>query len=580
LPIQHAAYLIRKKESLMATTPSPNSFRYPILNWLTLAGSMSLMLGLWHRNYNLLGSFYDYSILTSANGYLHDGLRPYRDFTTPLQSLPIYLSYFFELLFGPRYVSLGYGNLIVGMTAYGCLLPFLRRAVGFHLAVLSATAICVCTFFQHGILWYNSLAMFFTSLICLLACGWLRQPKIPRLQVSYVFVLALLSSMTKFNFHALAMGITIMVLVTALVTRRHSLKTVIGIASGLLIFGLCLGPLVEVVINRTSLSVYVENVFRTPTGRGTELFNFLNPNLYFGKISDFYPDNFSAGIYLMGWLVYAGCLYFAVLRAHPPGDAMAEGGSRSFKCKAAFFLSFFFVASLLLTVTNMDTQTLTSCFLIVGLISGLIILAPQLGSQQSLTFKFGIFILSAFLCLAGSASAFMHSRIRYGEPSWSGAMVWAMKTQKHLSALKTAVPFYEAATIDPQFEPYFRSVQFTEYARGGLEKISAFMATTHSGTNAQDIYWGPGLEIMNRVYNNHLKGRLPLWYHLKVTVRDQDAPRIIEEFKRAKYEWFVTTSYMGNLPDEIKRFLDSDYERTEKDEIIVYRAKHPELPPG
>jgi hypothetical protein len=54
-----------------------------------ILGSLYLLY-LWSRNYYLLGELYGYSIIASACGHLRDGLLPYRDFTTSLQSLTIY----------------------------------------------------------------------------------------------------------------------------------------------------------------------------------------------------------------------------------------------------------------------------------------------------------------------------------------------------------------------------------------------------------------------------------------------------------------------------------------------------------
>lgn len=69
---------------------SPMSNRTP-LRWvfvtvLTLVAMGCLYL-LWRVNANKLGSLYDYSVIANGNGYLEQGLRPYRDFFTPQQTL-------------------------------------------------------------------------------------------------------------------------------------------------------------------------------------------------------------------------------------------------------------------------------------------------------------------------------------------------------------------------------------------------------------------------------------------------------------------------------------------------------------
>src|ERR1041384_7276040 len=122
---------------------------------LSILAALLFLLLIWHRNYNLLGSFYDSSILTSACGHLEAGLKPYRDFTTPLQSLTIYTCYGGEWIFGRRYLSLAYANLVVGVVFFLLLLRLLKNRLPAYLRVTTATALCAATFFQHGIVWVN-----------------------------------------------------------------------------------------------------------------------------------------------------------------------------------------------------------------------------------------------------------------------------------------------------------------------------------------------------------------------------------------------------------------------------------------
>src|ERR1039458_1898922 len=99
-----------------------------------------LLFFFWAQNYDKLGNFYDYSIMTAAAGNLAAGLRPYRDFASVLQPLSLWPDRGSELLFGQRYLALAYGNLLLSIALFLLILWYTRAAVSFYLALLIALA--------------------------------------------------------------------------------------------------------------------------------------------------------------------------------------------------------------------------------------------------------------------------------------------------------------------------------------------------------------------------------------------------------------------------------------------------------
>ena len=572
----------------MLMTIVPNHRQLRILNLLARPVSVCFLIFIWHRNYNLLSRFYDYSILTSAVGYLHSGLTPYRDFTTPLQSLTIYLCDAAELVFGRRYLALAYANLTLGLLGYFILLRMLRQVFSFFPRVIIATAFCVATFFQHGILWYNSVAMFLLAITCLQAAKLVHQPEIRGPDILKLCVLLFLSSINKLNFHALGMGLVFLAFTAHCLVHHTRIKSIILCGIFFVVAGVILGPAFEVLLNRTTLDNFIENVVRTPTSRSAEFFTFFNPkltggggrsfslfnpNLYLKIIHDYYPDRWIRGVYLVGFLIYLCCLRIAVLpprksdRANPPASPFVK-----LCCLVA--LPLFFFASLLLSVTNVEIEVLTSFFLVIGLASMLVLLTKYFSPQQQHYFQTTVTVLGVYFLLVGSASAFMHSRIRYLERSWAKIALEAVEKQHSLSAMKDAVPFFDAETISPEFEPYFAGVRFTEIAQKQLTRVVSFMKQFPEGQNARDIYWGPGLEILGRVYGVQRRGHLPLWYHDGVTYRDRDVSTVIRELAKAHYEWIVAADLKSNMNPEIIEYIQKSYECVENDEILVYHRIH------
>src|SRR5579871_6989688 len=188
----------QSSEDIVASTGSSK------WNVLLAIGSVGILFYIWTLNFNKLGNFYDYSIITDAAGKFGAGLRPFRDFSSTLQSLPIWLARGCEILFGPRYLSLAYGNLMLTFVLFLVIVKYARRAFSFPVAIVVALAVCVASTLQHGILWYNSIALVLLTAIALKCADLLRQGRLGDGDAGLVVGLLLLVGMSKMNFNILA----------------------------------------------------------------------------------------------------------------------------------------------------------------------------------------------------------------------------------------------------------------------------------------------------------------------------------------------------------------------------------------
>lgn len=560
----------------MASSQSTSKSLPPVLTALIVA----LLVFIWHRNYNLLGNLYDYSIIASAAGYLENGLTPYRSFSTPLQSLTLYLGYFCELLFGRRYLSLAWGNLIIGLASFFVMLRLLKPALPYATRLIAASAFCACTFFQHGIIWYNPLAMTLLAFICFQSANLFHANSLGVPRVAVLCLLLVFSSMTKINYHLMAMALAALFLAARFWTRRTGWKTVLATALPLSICGFVLGPTLEILVNHATLRAFIHDVLVLPSGRSAIISEFLKPRLYYWRIHNYYPDNCCIGVYVIGFIAYA-CYGWLALKPAPKETASPQPAaplaSRRLhrKLLIPLFLAILFAGSLLLTVSNIETEMLTSVFLLVGLISTELLLADRSSQSARSPARAVLAILALYFLVAGGMSAFMHSRVRFLEESRTEAIAREIRREKKLSPLWEPLPTYDAETISPEFKTYLAGVRFTAPAEARLKRVAAFMAQTHSGRDAQDIYWGPGFEMLNRVYGNRLNAYLPLWYHGGVTIRDQDSQTLTQELDRAHYEWVVMPSKLYNMPNFFLEYLATKYRVVENDEIIVYQRIQP-----
>jgi len=539
-----------------------------------LAGGL-LLSYIWHRNFNLLGDFYDYSILTSACGQLHEGLKPYRDFSTPLQSLTIYLGYASELVFGRRYLALAYGNLLLGLTFYALSLRLLKGRLPLLLSILVAAALGLATFFQHGIIWYNSVAMMLLALIVWCCAILYRSPRLRWRDVAALCFLLFLSSMCKINFHLLGLGFACVIpLLRVFRIDGAERKKFFWVLPTIILSAVAPGPLLEILINGTTPRIFLDNVFSASAGRLETLSGFLNSDLYLGKFADYYPDNWSYDVYLVAILTYAGCACLAFRK--PAGSDRGRNETRTrtaLKWFAPFLLAGFLLGSMLLTLTNTEIQMLTASFGIAGLVAVFLMFTPDMSAAQSLGFKYGILLLSAYFFIFGGITAFLHSRVRFWEYTWTDNMTQPGERPIDPSAPRRALPISAAASISPQLAfGYFQGVRFTGLARSRMEKVAAFVGKNNPETRR--IYWGPGLQILNRVYGDRPVGRFPLWYHFNVTVSDKDSDRIIAELQRDDYEWIVAVGeWFQEMPAEVRAYIAHHYDQIGDDDLEIYHRK-------
>lgn len=84
---------------------------------------------------------------------------------------------------------------------------------------------------------------------------------------------------------------------------------------------------------------------------------------------------------------------------------------------------------------------------------------------------------------------------------------------------------------------------------------------------------GPGLEILNEVYDNPPRVRLPLWFHLGVTVREQDSPRIIAELQRGDYEWIVAAKWISEMPQGVRDYINANYDAQGDEDLHFFHKK-------
>ncbi len=523
------------------------SSNYSIKNILILGASIGVLFYLWTLNYNKLGSFSDYSIMADAAGKFRAGLRPFRDYSSALQSLPIWLAHACEVLFGPRYLALAYGNLLLTLGLFFIVVHYAKRAFTFPLAILIALAICVASTLQHGIIWYNSIALVLLSAISLKCADLFRSRTVSLRDVILVASLLLLVGMTKMNFYAIAIGMVIYFALADVISapRARDGKKIAALA--VLGVVVCAAPpFIETFANHVTMSTWVREVILTPaSARAGNLGRMFYLPFYLVEMNRWYPGTLLMGSVLFCLLVYGFLVYFAIAQ-------FLADARRDFRrlIVQVGFISLFWGSTSLLVLTNIEIESLSLSFCLVGVVA-MRISGQFSGDKWEKALQSSAIVLVAYFSLVGSVSVARHSRISF---------------------LANVFP---GETIPKDGEPaYFRGVNLSRQAVVEIKLINDVLKK-NSGV---PVYWGPGLEIMNRVQKGVTNPAFPLWYQRDITVRESDTPRLIGAIEESHAGLFVAGRFWYDFyyvfPEGLHSYLDREWVLEERDEtLVVYRKR-------
>lgn len=513
-----------------------------IKNILMLAASIGVVFYLWTLNYNKLGSFYDYSIMADAAGKYGAGLRPVRDFTSPVQTFPIWLAHACEILFGPRYLALAYGNLLLSLALFFVVVHHARKVFAFPLAILIGMAIPVASSLQHGIIWYNSIGLLLLSAISLKCAELLRTRTLRSGDAIWLTAILLLLGMTKINFYVVAICVVVFFTMVGAVTEPRFRIGKTSAALAVFAAGACLAPpIIETFASHVALSAWVREVIQAPaSSRFAFLLIAVKPAFYIAEWNPWWPGTVLAGTVFICFVVYCVFAKSAVreLRRDPRRGFIGLIVGLGIIC-------FFWGSTVLLVLTNIDIESLSLSFCLIGVIamrlSGLF---P--GDKLERALQTSAMALATYFLLVGGVSVARHSRISYAANAFPGE------------------------TIPNNGEPpYLRGV---ELSREGTTRL-AYITDLVKRNSGVPVYWGAGLEMMNRIYGGVSDPAFPLWYHPNVSVRDSDAPRLIDAIERSDARLVVIDKlWYVRIPLAERRYLQREWSLDGHDTpLLVFR---------
>ncbi|HKB58145.1 MAG TPA: hypothetical protein VKC51_11205, partial [Lacunisphaera sp.] len=459
-----------------------------------------ITLAPWWRNHHYLRDFYDYGLVMSGVGRIEAGERPFVDFVTPIQSGTFLFNGWAEKLGDGTYQAMTWGAaalVVLGMTV---LAGIFLRCWPAGTAVAMAGAMACMTVAQHTIIWHNCVG---AICIAVAACTAAVAPVWRRSQWAWhglTVVALVIGGITKLNAHLVAVcGVLAWALLHGF-TRKADWSRVGATVIGLAICGLLIPVGLELAWTHASPGALWYNVVALPfSGRTGDLTAALHWKFYFSTRHDYY------GLLPVPQL---GAVGVAVTAAFVVAGIRALGWRQGGWVIAAALFAAASGAGLLATNYEIAYVAMGAWFALVA----------------SLWLGFGL-RCSGRLFYGG----LFFPALAVGAIAWQSA--WQGQRSQFGYSQAPRTDYVAGENIAPDFA-YLRDTFVPP-------EISASMsgaARWRAGLSAEEkaaVYYGPGLEWLQRPWPALKIPGLPLWLHGGTSYGAVEEARLLDAFAPA-----------------------------------------------
>lgn len=507
-------------------------FRVPRF-WQTAVGLLvlaGLALLPWVRNRAYLRDFYDYGLFIKVNARLDAGQRPWVDFITPGQSASFLGNYIAEKLGGGTYLGMTNGGALLIVLSVVALALVLARRWPLVWAVTVAFAVAACSASQHTIVFYNSIGVLALAMV---TWAFAIAPVLRRESAGWHLLAGcglVLGGLNKINFHLLACGMAVGWLLWAWVQGRTNFGRMAAGFGFVAIAGGVMPVAIELAWSGADWRTWVYNVLQFPLqARGGRLALLADAKLYFSTLHDYYgvlrlPQ---AGAMVLGLPVVAG--FFAWR------SGAAAGWRRALFALGAGLGAG--VGGALLLLTNNEIVYLT--------LAASLVLAVSIWLGFGLEprgWRFGAALLvpAAIIAAAGWESAWLGQRSQFGH------------------ATDPRSEYVDGAQLGPELR-YLAGTRVPPGLASSLKMAAEWRRQLPAETR-DAIYFGPGLEWLERVWSSRMESGLPL------VLAGFDSAREIESVRRSLagpggQSNFLVVEAWDNLPSPLTDLLRHRFEK-------------------
>ncbi len=489
----------------------------------------------WWRNHSYLRDLYDYGLVLAANGHLDLGERPYVDFTTPIQAGFLGLNWLIERAGGGTYfaLTLGGAGLIVGTALL--LILMLARRWPWWAAVTVGGAVTVAGASQHTILWHNSLGV-----SCLAAVAWAAAcaPVLRRASwLWHAVMLAglLLGGLNKLNFHLVAVAVALAWALRAGLLRQAGWGRVASTALAILLAGVVLPVAGEMTWTGASLSLWLANVVQLAAGSRLEILRkILSVDFLLRPIHDYYGPLLLHQVGLVG-----GWLSLAALAGCWPDRTAPAGPARLDRWLLPLAVIFAATAGAALLATNYEIASIGLSAWLVLAVSLWLGFVP---AGRRAVFIGGVIVPAVALGGAAWWSAWQGQRSQFGfsdaprsayRPAESAGPAFA-----RLSGLR----------LPPEF-------------MHSLEVVEQSLPENDFEDGVRPVFYGPGLEFLQRFLPGPWEKGQPLWGHWNTTYSPANLAHLGEKLGEGRGRAVLVVEAFDSWPPEIRARLEAGYAR-------------------
>lgn len=501
-----------------------------------LVAGVILALLPWWRNHGYLRDLYDYGLVITANGHMNRGERPYVDFTTPIQAGFLGLNWVIEKAGGGTYAALtrGGAGLIV---LSGLLLPLmLARRWPWWAALAVGTAITAGSVSQHTIVWHNSLGVFCLAVAVMATAiaPVLRREDWPWHLLAGAGLF--LGGLNKLNFHLVALAAALAWAVRAGLVRKADWPRVGLTVVAVLAAGLVLPVATEMIWTGASFRLWQDNVIGLAAGSRWDLLErIFTSDFLFRPLHDYYgaqvlPQSGLAGLLLS---------FVTLVLCWPRGRADAAARWDRVLLPLAVVLAGAAAAALL--ATNFEIACL-------GVAAWTALLASLwLGFAPSPSVRPGIFF-----------AGFVLPVLVFGASGWWSA--WLGQRSQFGYSLVPRSDYQPVAEVVPAYAS-LQGLRLPPDIVLSFEALSHVLAED-KGDGRRPVFYGPGLELLDRYFPSKRAKGQPLWAHWGTTYDGQAITRLRNAMLHDEnYRTVFTNIAFAHWPDEVRTVLEHYFVR-------------------
>lgn len=494
-------------------------------SWLLAASVTVLALAPWWRNHRYLRDFYDYGLVMAGNARITGGERPYVDFVTPIQTGTFLFNGWPERLGGDTYQAMTRGAAALTILGVALLAGVLLRRWSTLPAIGLAGAVVCMTATQHTIIWHNTLgALCLAVAVCSAAIA----PVIRREHLGWHLLTAgalAIGGITKLNAQLVAIcGVLAWTLLQGF-KGRASWSRVSVTALLVLLFAGVLPVAFELAWTHATPAQWWHNVVAMPFGSRTgDLGEALHGKFYFQTRHDYY------GALPVPQL---GAVGLAVTAAFVVAAIRALGWRQAGWIVAAALFAAASGAALLATNYEIAYVAIGAWFALVA--------ALWLGFDLRGTgrFFYGGLIVPALVV---------------------GALAWqsAWTGQRALFGYSTVprADYVDGGKAAEDFS-YMRGTMLPPEIGDSMTSAANWFGRLSAQEKA-GVFYGPGLEWLERIWPARKLPDMPLWMHLGTSYGEAEEARLLKAMSAPDGYRYVLVpearDYWGAMTKAFDRF--------------------------